>query len=112
MEGGRWNGTYGCESRMPVFTLFVDLVSVLGVFLSELKEPVELVIIVFLAHVDCGKYIINFEINDIKRGDKDLLAAVDKLAPTFLRGVFFQEELLTMFHMSICSVFVLLWDML
>jgi len=52
MEGGRWNGTYGCESRMPVFTLFVDLVSVLGVFLSKLKEPVELVIIVFLAHVD------------------------------------------------------------
>jgi len=36
---------------MAVFTLFADLVSVLGAFLSELKEPLELVIIVFLTHI-------------------------------------------------------------
>ena len=71
---------------MAVFTLFADLVSVLDAFLSELKEPLELVIIVFLTHIACGKHIINFEINDIKRGDKDLLAAVDKLASVHALG--------------------------
>jgi len=42
-------------THMAVLTVFA---SVLGVFLSELKEPLELVIIVFLALVACGKYLL------------------------------------------------------
>jgi hypothetical protein len=50
VEYGRGYWTYGCESRVAVFTVFADLESMLSIFLSELKEPFNalLVIVMFL----------------------------------------------------------------